>query len=984
MKLFSKNLFSKPIALLVIVALMVGFIVPTASPVISAVDDPADITALQEAWGEMYGKLAVGGMQMYPSAYFKGVTASNANLANADEVEQQYVARATLIQDNSLDIAGIEPSELGTHMAAYEIETVENPENETYTVVFSRNKYNSYSGIAYTGKYFAATNQDAFVWIYIQDVTKPGALVALTHGAQSGTVKNLDNKIYISEEDEGKWIKVNKDYFFGNLTTTVNEKTWDLGNWRTCFSNVAGVKQNNLNNSIQYFGLQAINGLKAKIIFGAPTLSTAQTVPTYSTIEEYLVAADALDVSVMNNAEPFTALVNHLKLKYADTCGADILKAAWDIDNGGITLDEGYADWTLNDWITNITPYDIAGTTFNDRFAKNWELYKAVYEDEYNIARIKAAWENVTVPNGTQLVPKYFADASTTTLKYPTNKTEVRFFGTLACTTKFKDLNSEGRTEYNVNATDSILYTKTNTNNGMKADYTMPVGTKDLFIYVKIENVDAPGTLMAGYRRGPSIKDMGKSWEMAFDANTTEEWQVISLGDILTGSSIWASQTSNATDWREVLVTGSSYNFNIRHLVFQVVGEGAQADITFGPVVAAVGVDVPTTYATLDEWVAGAKALLKQDNIMGGTAELEAVIDDIVANDPDLKNYYRLHDDWTAVNKVDSLYGPFYAETLNDDNASGKVYDELYDISDDRWQTSATAGDTYVENYGDKYAQITIKDAAGRTAVTPTDLTNTLILARDGKVSGADRIEQGTNINATYKNINDIYVRFKITDVRNGGKLGAYITNYSKDRGAATGWEMEIPSADEWATMSDTAKNKVYTVSIKEVICGTYWNSSWTDAGLNGATSYNNVNWKDFIKTYGMKRLGLQPLNGADFDIEVGTLLIDDGAIVTPGATFEETLANATAYAIPAGFTDKNDAFATTVAALNAAKQSGDATGDGNVNAIDVLRVKRYLVTKGNGIKCYMFAADVNGDESLDANDLMAIIYKILGKPQEV
>ena len=61
----------------------------------------------------------------------------------------------------------------------------------------------------------------------------------------------------------------------------------------------------------------------------------------------------------------------------------------------------------------------------------------------------------------------------------------------------------------------------------------------------------------------------------------------------------------------------------------------------------------------------------------------------------------------------------------------------------------------------------------------------------------------------------------------------------------------------------------------------------------------------------------------------------------------------------------------------------GDIDGNGCIDAIDLLKIRRYLLGKDNIVDCYLNAMDVYNDGTIDAIDLLKI-RKVLTNKEKI
>lgn len=154
-----------------------------------------------------------------------------------------------------------------------------------------------------------------------------------------------------------------------------------------------------------------------------------------------------------------------------------------------------------------------------------------------------------------------------------------------------------------------------------------------------------------------------------------------------------------------------------------------------------------------------------------------------------------------------------------------------------------------------------------------------------------------------------------------------------------------------------------YTGTVTDV---KFWTSYSFDVTANGENFTSSINSGDLVFGDGAYNFTLTPNDG----YEIANVTSSTG-LLTKNADGSYTLSNPTADAIITVTTQKPTLY-------------GDANGDGKVDLVDLVRIKKYLAFGEVELDLTAANADRDSKGAIDANDLTVIINHILGKPQEI
>ena len=164
---------------------------------------------------------------------------------------------------------------------------------------------------------------------------------------------------------------------------------------------------------------------------------------------------------------------------------------------------------------------------------------------------------------------------------------------------------------------------------------------------------------------------------------------------------------------------------------------------------------------------------------------------------------------------------------------------------------------------------------------------------------------------------------------------------------------------------------KFYKIKLSDLITQKGFYNAWFNQLINGTYTRYGDRCEDYVFN-GLSNILITSVN-AKCNLEIGYMFADsylDVGVSESGSTDDiveaAKLLDATGY-------DNADAFTEIVAK---AGLKGDATGDGKVNVLDVLRTKKRMADET--VQIYMYGADMNDSGSLEADDLARIQAKIL------
>ncbi len=779
--------------------------------------------------------------------------------------------------------------------------------------------------------------QDAYIYYKVDNVANEGALYLATESSKIGLYANSD-KIYVSADDMGVWHKLSIADFVGDNILSTLSGEYDMQDWRETFTG---------KNALKGLKLYAVDGLNATITVSNLIFADAAK-PDFNPygwkMLDWLIAADNLDISNYGNTDKFTARLNELKIKYMGTLGAALLENAWGkMTSGGnaVALPTGASEWSVMDWLNNTDTAAVETYDNNAQFLSTFNLYKNTNANDYYIGKIKTAWGGLReyVRN---LYTPYSANTGTLE-KIDTAKDDFAVMG--AVTGNYTKVAGTAATiEYAgakdaTSSTNRMIYTRASAFN--------PGTESDIVFRINIDNKTqdfTPGTYTALIQ---IYNSTGVTLEKTFNL-TQEDYnrgyievsadEVFTTGTSTKGS--WEPNNENFAstynvegDWHIGLSTSTTKaNTHIR--VFQITFDAdCAATLSLGSAVTVNNVALPenTEGWTLQKWALEAQKVLETE--IQNPDELQAVLDEIKENSIDIEKALALRE---------SLRAAYKPEICSSIDRGSIAESDFVDVQ--------TANPEEVEYFGGnsyKRANLTGGKYFGFKSVTPGD--------------GFDQ---------------DVYFNYRIQ------KTGENFTPGSLKFQLRTSKPLTNTTSQFTMPVTEDMIGQWQTVRLSDIVTAQGFYFAWyegmdsTNKTTPGSYAFVGDHWSNYTKTGVISNIFVIS-NGATFTIECNVLFKDKKLDVEIGDGSTDTILEAANVLNTTGFTGTED-FGEALAELESAKASGDATGDGKVNAFDLLRAKRYAAAPGT-VQIFMYAADEDGNGSIEATDIGFIVNKIIG-----
>lgn len=685
-----KAIMKKNIALIVAAVMVLGIFMPILPGLIKAgasVDDATKIQNIKEKWGNMYYT-----MDLFKNSYYTPDSDTNRQVG---ELQATTGADALAVGG---DYTSYDMTDNPTDRTAPTAQGTEN-----YTVTLHDNVLSGNSLFLDRENGFSIT--DVYVYYKVEEVTAPGSLaMRACVGSSSSNRKTIGfawrDDISATDATNGTWQKLSL-YSLNNdagFTAAMSENGWDFTTVKAMLTRTA--------QQLRTVTFQLLGGAEATISFGSVKAAIKAQVPSDAatanwTLKDWVVAAETIDSYVYQNYDELKAYIDELKAADEDLAELSELVRAWH----GMTEKET---------IFMPTAYQPG----------------AAYTEAEQIQRIKTAWAKMYETVEVAAFSDSFYDPDSITNRSTGTTTQnaaadVPFAGTNSTAYDMTDNPTANRTApQNVETYTAFIGSGTTLFKNKDLGYT----ANDLYIPYKVNSVTSDGNLAVRTRVCSGSFSRYRSvlyeWrdEISADDQTNGTWQKLSIFDLDTDAGFTAAATANSWSETTMEVLLSRSNTQLNQISFQLLN-GAEANISFGPLMAAKAITVPTSVTggdTLEAWLAAAKTAVTQ---YAGSEALSALIAEI-----------------------EGSTGP---QTFN--------------------TATESAGITDIDTglLGSNIANV---DVSGIAEASNTKITNALVL------SGYNGTDEYTDTAIAEKKVNldkynDVYMYFKVNDLEAAGGL---------------------------------------------------------------------------------------------------------------------------------------------------------------------------------------------------------------------